>query len=454
MAVLGTLIGRMVNPGSELATYQWLQQRSGLGELLGYDFERLALKQLYRAADRLWQHKAALEQFLFAHERQLFELDNVITLYDLTNTYFEGQSRANPKAQFGKSKEKRTDCPLVTLALVLDGSGFVIRSEIFGGNVSEPSTLASMIEHLDAEDATAAPTVVLDAGLATEANVAWLKDHHYRYVVVSRQRHRQFDEQQAVMVREQGQQCIRIQRVVNADTDEVQLYCHSAQRERQERGIDERFAQRFEGELKKLEEGLHKKGTVKRYDKVLQRLGRFKQRYSRVAKYYEIEVEHDQTTGKAMAITWQRVTLTQDTLPGVYCLRTNQAQWDEATLWQTYTMLTDLEAVFRALKSELGLRPIFHHKTDRVSAHLFISVLAYHLVHTIRFQLKASHIHLSWEGLRRTLEGQDRITVQLRRDDGKILHVRKTTRAEPRQQLIYDALGISDRPGGTEKTMT
>jgi transposase len=116
-------------------------------------------------------------------------------------------------------------------------------------------------------------------------------------------------------------------------------------------------------------------------------------------------------------------------------------------------MLTDLEAVFRALKSELGLRPVFHYKTERVSAHLFISVLAYHLVHTIRFQLKASHIHLSWEGLRRTLEGQDRITVQLRRDDGKMLHVRKTTRTEPRQQLIYDALGISDRPARTQKTI-
>ena len=137
----------------------------------------------------------------------------------------------------------------------------------------------------------------------------------------------------------------------------------------------------------------------------------------------------------------------------MYCLRTNQDQWDEATLWHTYTMLTDLEAVFRALKSELGLRPVLHHKTDRVSAHLFISVLAYHLVHTIRFQLKAFNIDLSWEGIRRALKGQDRITVQLQRADGKTLHVRKTTHAEPRQQLIYDALGISERPGRTEKTM-
>ena len=149
MAALGTLIGRMVKPGSELATHQWLQQRSGLGELLGYDFERLPLKQLYQAADHLWRHKDALEQFLFAREQQLFELDNVITLYDLTNTYFEGQSKANAQAQLGNSKEKRSDCPLVTLALVLDGSGFVKKKR-------NPARQCQRTGHLGADDRAAA----------------------------------------------------------------------------------------------------------------------------------------------------------------------------------------------------------------------------------------------------------------------------------------------------------
>ena len=143
----------------------------------------------------------------------------------------------------------------------------------------------------------------------------------------------------------------------------------------------------------------------------------------------------------------------KETLPGVYCLRTNQTQWDDETLWRTYTMLTDLEAVFRSLKSELGLRPICHHKTDRVSGHLFISVLAYHFVHTLRYQLKACGIDLSWEGLRRELVGQHRVTVQLQGEDGKTLHIRKTTRAELRQQVICDALGISAAPGRTEKSI-
>ena len=341
----------------------------------------------------------------------------------------------------------------MTLALVLDGSGFPKRSEVFAGNASEPQTLAQMVGKLAEEKTGSPPTVVLDAGIATEENIDWLVEHHYRYLVVSRKRHREFNPDAAVLVKDQDNLRVQVQRIINADTGEVELYCHSSQREKKEQGIAELFTKRFENALEKLAAGLYKKGTVKRYDKVLERLGRLKEKYSRAAKYYEITVEHDSVTGKATALHWQRHKSIDDTLPGVYCLRTNQDQWDEATLWRTYTMLPDLEAVFRCLKSELGLRPVYHHKTDRVSGHLFISVLAYHLVHTIRFQLKACNIHLGWKGLRRELAGQDRVTVELKRADSKTLHVRKSTRPEPRQQVIYDALGISDRPGKTEKSI-
>ena len=450
---IGTIIGRMTAPGSELFTHRWLAEHSGLGELIGYDFAAMNLQQLYRISDRLLQHKDVLEDFLYRRERTLFEFDEVITLYDLTNTYFEGNGQGNANAALGHSKEKRSDCPLVTLALVLDGSGFPKRSEVFEGNASEPKTLAEMVGKLTATDSSHTPTVVLDAGIATEENIAWLVDNGYRYIVVSRRRHRQFDEDRAVWIKNDGEQRIRAQRIDNPTTGEVELYCHSSQREKKEKGIQELFAKRFEGTLEKLAAGLHKKGTVKRYDKVMERIGRLKQRYARAARYYDITVDQDPNTGKASAIHWRRNQTIDDTLPGVYCLRTNHDEWNEATLWHTYTMLTDLEAVFRSLKSELGLRPVFHRNTDRVSGHLFISVLAYHLVHTIRFQLKACGIHWSWEGLRRELEGQDRVTIELKRQDGKTVHVRKATRPEPRQQVIYDALGISNRPGKTEKTI-
>jgi transposase len=452
-AAIATLVARMAAPGSELATYHWLQQHSALGELIDYDFSGLELKALYRISDQLLRHKAALEGFLYEQERTLFDFEEVITLYDLTNTYCEGTGRGNANAALGKSKEKRSDCPLVTLALVLDASGFPKRSEIFAGNVSEPKTLSRMIDKLASGHTDMAPAVVLDAGIATEENIAWLVENGYRYLVVSRKRQRQFDPDAAVLITQDGALSIRAQRVVNADTGEVELYCHSCEREKKDRGIAELFAKRFEAALEKLAAGLRKKGSVKRYEKVLERLGRLREKYSRAAQYYEVSVEQDASSGKATAIHWQRTTPIAETLPGVYCLRTNEQDWDEVTLWRTYTMLTDLEAVFRCLKSELGLRPIFHRKTDRVSGHLFISVLAYHLVHTIRFQLKAAGIHLSWEGIRRELAGQDRVTVTLKRADGKTVHIRKATRAEPRQQIIYDALGISDRPGRTEKTI-
>ena len=241
--------------------------------------------------------------------------------------------------------------------------------------------------------------------------------------------------------------------MVDEVTGEVRLVCHSTGREAKERGIEQRFSTRLEADLQYLAEGLHLPRRVKQYEKVLARIGRLRQRYSRVARYYDIRLEKDEASGNAKALVWTRIIPTEDTLPGVYCLRTNQADWDETTLWHTYTMLTDLEAVFRSLKSELGLRPIYHHKSARVDGHLFISVLAYHLVHTLRIQLKAQGIHLSWESLRNQFAGQERVTVVLHRDDGQIYHIRKATRPEPHQQVLYNALGVPHLPGKTEKTL-
>jgi len=452
-AAIGTIVGRLVQPGSEWATHQWLQQRSGLGELLDYDFGALDVMRLYRVSDQLLAQRAVLEAHLYGQERDLFALSETITLYDLTNTFFEGTASGNPKAKHGHSKEKRSDCPLVTLALVLDASGFPKRSEVFEGNVSEPKTLEKMLGHLALAPGAVAPTVVLDAGIATAANLAWLTEQGYPYLAVSRERHKQFDAEAAVLIREEGNTQIRAQRVVDEDTGEVRLYCHSTGREAKERGIEQRFSTRLEADLQYLAEGLNLPRRVKNYDKVLTRIGRLRQRYSRVTRYYDIRLEKDEASGNAKALVWTRITPTEDTLPGVYGLRTNQSDWDENTLWQTYTMLTDLEAVFRSLKSELGLRPVYHHQSARIDGHLFISVLAYHLVHSLRIRLKAQGIHLSWESLRNQFAGQERVTVVLHRDDGQIYHIRKATRPEPHQQVLYNALGLPHLPGKTEKTL-
>ena len=361
----------------------------------------------------------------------------------------------------GHSKEKRSDCPLVTLALVLDSSGFPKCSKVFEGNISEAGTLANIISTMDAGrkshnmfDAPKA-TIVMDAGIASEENIKWINEKEYPYIVVSRRRHREFAEEESVVVKQDKNGTVKVQKVIDPESNEVLLYCHSEKREAKERAIHDRFTSGFEEALTYLASGLHIPRRMKKYHKVLEKIGRLKQRYSRVSGQYQINVVKDEQTDNATKLTWQRQ-INQDTrndLPGVYCLRTSHKDLDEKTLWQTYTMLTDLEAVFRSLKSELGIRPVFHQVTERVTGHLFISVLAYHLVHSVRYRLKQSQINSSWSQLRNQLESQSRVTVSMQCKDGQTVHIRKSTRPEPRQQEIYKALEIGLYPGPVIKNI-
>ncbi len=449
--ILGNLIGRIAAPGSELATWDWLCSHSALGELLDVDFEGLSHMRLYRASDLLMRHRQAIEAHVFDAVTSLFSLPETVTLYDLTNTYFEGQAANNPKAQFGRSKEKRSDCPLVTLGLVLDGSGFVRRSKTFDGNVSEGTTLQVMLADL------AAPVgalVIMDAGIATQANIDWLVEHKYRYLVVRRGGLREFDAKQAVATQTVGGETVRLQKALSADGLEVELHCHSQGRQAKEQAMSKRFCDAFEAGLKKIADGLGKPRSEKRLDKLNERIGRLKQRSRGVSQHYQITLTSDEAGKNATALSCKQewVSGTMATHPGVYCLRTNVLDWDADKLWQTYSGLTDIESVFRSFKSELGLRPVFHHKENRADGHLFITVLAYQCVQLIRTELKAqATINDSWESLRKTMQVQRRTTTSMRRADGRMLHVRKTSKAEPELARIYQALGIDASPGSVKK---
>ncbi len=449
-AILGNLIARMAHPASELATWHWLQTHSALGELIDVDFEAMSHMRLYRASDVLMQHRAEIEAHLFSSVQTLFGLEETVTLYDLTNTYFEGQGDANPKAQRGRSKEKRSDCPLVTLGLVLDGSGFVRRSKTFAGNVSEGTTLEGMLSGLGAPPGA---LVIMDAGIATEANVAWLAEHGHRYLVVRRGGARQFDDTHALAIETAGGETVRVQKELSEDGKEVRLYCHSTGREAKETAMVTRFTQGFEAGLQKIADGLQKPRAEKRYDKLLERIGRLKQKSRGASQHYALNLVTDASGKTLTALTWEKslVEGTMATHPGVYCLRSNELAWDEERLWRTYTMLTDIESVFRSLKGELGLRPVFHSKEDRSDGHLFITVLAYQCVQVVRRKLKAAGINDSWATLRETLSTQRRVTASLRRKDGHTIHVRKSTQAEPSSMTIYKALAINPAPGGTKK---
>jgi len=299
--------------------------------------------------------------------------------------------------------------------------------------------------------------VVMDAGIATEANIQWLRKTGYGYLVVSRERSRQFNADIAIALETAAQETVRCQKVAAEDGQEVRLYCHSPGREQKEQAMAERFASRFEAGLNALNAGLQSPRTEKQPDKLWERIGRLKEKHHGIGQHYQIDLQTDDSGEKALSITWQKhlVPGSYADLPGVYCLRSNQCQWSEEQLWRTYMMLTDLEAVFRCFKSDLGFRPIFHSKEERADSHLFITVLAYQWVQLIRRCLKKSGINAnsSWRTIREIMSTQCRITASFRRADSKALHVRKATRAEPEQMAIYRALKVNPAPGGISKTI-
>ena len=346
-------------------------------------------------------------------------------------------------ATYGHSKEKRSDCPLLTLALVLDGSGFVRRSEVLAGSIVEGEVLQEVLQRLAVPPGA---LIVMDCGAASEENLKWLREQGYRYLAVSLERTRQFDVAAALSLTTAGKQQIQVQKVVSEDGAEVRLYCYSEARKEKEQAMLKKACTRFEQHLKELHEGLSRPRTHKKIEAVWSRIGRLKANSSGAGQHYQIEVAADESGQKATAVSWERrpVAGSKLTHPGVYCLRSNQTDWDAEAMWRTYIMLTDLEAVFRSLKSELGLRPIYHQKQHRSNGHLFITVLAYQLVQVIRRRLREHGEHSSWHSLRSILAGQHRVTATFRRADGRVLHVRKATVAEPEQRALY-ALAASRR---------
>ncbi len=296
----------------------------------------------------------------------------------------------------------------------------------------------------------------MDAGIATEVNITWLSEHEYRYLVVRRGGTRQFDETRSVTIETAAEEPLHLQKEVSQDGKELLLHCHSPSRQIKEEAMLDQSGRHFEAGLQQISEGLKKPRCEKRHDQLLERVGRLKQKSRGASQHYTVDLATDDSGKIVTGLTWQKTPVdgTMATHPGVYCLRTNELAWGEERLWRTYTMLTDLESVFRSLKSELGLRPVYHHKEDRSDGHLFITVLAYQCVQFLRVTLKAAGITDSWATLRETLSVQRRVTATFRQRDGRTLNVRKATVPEPELMAIYRALRVNPAPGGTKKLIT
>jgi len=441
------IIGRLVHPASERQTYLWAKEHSGLDELLGTDFEKVSLSALYRLSDDLVKHREAIEAYLQKSERSLFGLQESIILYDLTNTFLTGTAKESAMAKRGRSKEKRSDCPLLTLALVLDEDGFPKVSKVFDGNVGEPSTLAAILDALPVAGQMfmkAAPTVVIDAGIATAENISLIRSRGMDYVCVSRSRPKQYPDGEKTLIRTGPGGTVQGIRLEN--NGEILLYCESTGRSAKEQSIRNSFQKRFEEGLAGIASSLEKPRGVKSYDKVFERVGRLREKYSSVAQFYEITAE--KSGDRATSIAW-RIKDEEGLkarFSGGYLIRSSRKDLDEQKLWSLYTTLTLVEESFRSLKSDLGLRPMYHRKDRRLEGHLFISVCAYHLLATIQRRLKKEGIVHNWDIIRTRMGSQCRVTVAMTNDKGERIQIRQTTEPESFHMGVYRALGMQAKP--------
>ena len=452
-----SIVGRLVNPGSELNTTQWAKKTSGIDELLNTDFSDIALNSLYRISDLLLKNQNAIENHLSKTEKALFSLDEKIVLYDLTNTYFEGSAQLNSKAAFGRSKEKRTDRPLLTLGLVLDGMGFVKKSRIFSGNIGESKTLLEMLEDLTGSynkksGLSKRKTVVMDAGISTDKNLDLIKSKGFDYICVSRSKIKTPDFSQLELTEVINKKGRKVGVKLIKDKEEKILYCQSEFKQKKERSMLSAFQKRFEEGIEHISLAIHKKRGMKKYEKVIERIGRLKEKNKSVARFYKINVE--QVDGITKSVKWEfnKKEAAKQRFSGSYFLKTNRKDLDEKEIWSIYNTLTDIENAFRCLKLELGLRPIHHQKESRADAHIFITVLAYHLLHLIRVKLRQRGIQKEWRFVSKLLSTQVRITTTMKTKNNSIINMRSTSEPEDFHLEVFNAMGIKHKPGGMKIT--
>lgn len=463
------IISRAVYPASELKTSSWIKENSAVCEITGFDREKVTKDQLYRISTKLYNEKEALEQYLSFRTNELFDIEDKIMLYDLTNTYFEGRKTGSALAKFGRSKEKRSDAKLVVLALVVNPQGFIKYSAILQGNISDPATLESMIENLRLKTSSSAKKalIVMDAGIATEDNLKMVKDKGYDYLCVTRSSLKNYKVQAdaaIVTVTDNKKQKIELCPVKSDKNTDYYLKVESHTKKLKECSMNDQFRARFEDGLQIIADSLTKKGGVKQADKVYERIGRLKGKYPSIARYFDIEVveqqieskikgKHKQATTKpeqkqiATAISWAiKPDVEINARSGIYFLRTSLEGDSQKMLWQFYNTIREIEATFRVLKTDLDLRPIYHKKDESTMAHLHLGLLAYWVVNTIRHQLKKENIHSGWSEIVRVMNTQKAVTTLAQNDKDQVIQIRRCTEPNQKVQTLYDALKYKHAP--------
>jgi len=469
------IISRAVYPASELETTRWIKENSSVCEVTGYEMDSLTKDRLYRISKKLYSEKEQLEEHLSVRTNELFDIEDKIVLYDLTNTYFEGRKLGSKLAQYGRSKEKRSDAKLVVLALVVNPEGFIKYSSILEGNMADSKTLEGMIDKLRVNTSVSASKalVVIDAGIATDENLTMIKAKGYDYLCVSRSNLKSYKTEAGaptITVTDNRKQKIDLCRVKSGRNTDYYLKVESQAKEAKERSMNQQFRARFEAGMQQIASSLTRKGGVKQENKVHERIGRLKQKYPSIHRYFDIEIETNEVAapkGKkkrsqiaqekiriATAIKWtvkQGVDI--NARSGVYFLRTSLESDAEVKVWQFYNTIREIEATFRVLKTDLDLRPIYHKNDDSTMAHLHLGLLAYWVVNTIRYQLKKEGIHSGWREIVRTMNTQKAVTTLAQNIHDEVIMIRRCS--EPTQQVrkIYDALKYKYAPFVKKKSV-
>lgn len=453
------IISRAVYPASELRTTRWIKENSAVCELTGYDTDQITKDKLYKNSLKLYDIKDYIEKHLSNKTNSLFDLEDKIILYDLTNTYFEGAKRNSKKAKFGKSKEKRKDAKLIVLAMVVNIEGFIKYSAIHEGNTADCTTLVTMIEKIKVHTCSQKAVIVLDAGIATEDNLKWIQKNGYYYVCVSRTQLKEYEpikNRLVVLLETKTKNEVQIKAIATSKNTDYYLEVKSKAKALKEEGMKNLFEKRFEEELEKISNAINRKGGVKHSEKVHERIGRAKQKYPSAHQYYDITVIVDEKTNQTTELNWQKNELKHDHVNeylGIYFLRTNLNVKDEVIIWNIYNTIREIESTFRVLKTDLNLRPVYHKNDNSTMAHLHLGLLAYWLVNTIRFQLKAHSITHSWTEIVRIANTQKVITTTGQNTEDRTISIRKCS--EPSQKLkeIMDILKTNYKPFRKRKSV-
>jgi len=442
------VIGRLCEPSSELHVAEQWYRSTALEDLLQVPAESVYDERLYRALDRLLPHKQAIEQHLVHRFGELFDLDYELLLYDVTSTYFEGQADASI-AQRGYSRDHRPDCVQVNIAMVVTRDGMPLGYEIFPGNTADVMTVEEIVSSMERRFGKAQRIWVMDRGMVSAENIAWLNATGRRYVIgTPRSELKRWARELAEAadwrrIRED----VEVKICRGPDGNETFLLCRSAARMEKERAMHERFGERIEAGLETLGRRIAK--SKRRLDaKVLERqLGRLLERNARAAARYAIAIEDDQTNEAGLRLKWTTHPEWDDWAnlsEGTYILRSNVHEWTDAELWRTYIQLTEAEAAFRIHKSDLAIRPIWHQKAERIKAHILVCFLGYALWKTLQQWQSRAGLGNSPRTILTELSRITAADIVLPLADGSAreLRLRCVVRPDRSQAILIDRLGL------------